>query len=77
MDATYILRVDEIELESDAYIVYGVDCCIFSTGFTRSISNIITNKARLNHWVLLMNRLQLSPVHFRDVIEDILVEDSL
>ncbi len=50
------------------YIGYG----IHETESNLIINDITTDKARLEQLVDTMNRLQVSPIHARDVVDDFL-----
>lgn len=65
----YQVRVDKILDESDREIlVFGIDI----PEMQMSIPNIFTTRTAADRFVRLCNRLDLSPIHIHDVIEDIL-----
>lgn len=72
MKYTYRIRADEFCETDDGLprIGYGVD--IYDRdGCIRSIKNIFVDKNKAEDFVSCCNRLQLSPTHIMEVIEDI------
>ena len=66
---TYTVRADKItDDEHQERTVYGINV----NQDEISIPNIFTNKADAEHLASLCNKLDLSPVHIMEVIEDIL-----
>lgn len=69
----YKIRQDQLKDEDiGRYISYGIDV-VENEAVLRSVKDITTDEARLSGLVDLCNKLQLSPVHLDDVIEDFLV----
>lgn len=69
MTPRYQVRIDKILNESDREIlVFGIDVPETQT----SIPNIFTTRAAADRFVNLCNRLDLSPLHIYEVLDDIL-----
>ena len=65
----YILRTDEVhDEENHPHTVYGVD--VPTEGI--SIPDIFCDRARAENFVNTCNKLDLSPLHIFDVVEDVL-----
>ena len=69
----YILIVNTVQHELDTVIEYGI--CVIANSCGKkividSIPNISVNIEFLIAMVKLFNELELSPIHFRDVLED-------
>ena len=52
------------------YFTYGI--CVTGGGYQKALRDISSNKKFVLHMVRLFNRLKLSPVHFKDAVEDFL-----
>ena len=73
MNAKYILCKETYQAGSNERISYGIaayeqdtDTCI------ARLHDVTSDKAALARLIFLCNRLQLSPVHLYDVVEDFL-----
>ena len=68
MKSTYSVRSDTFtDDQNQQHTVYGLDIL-----GADSIPNIFTTKAEAEQFSSLCNRLDLSPIHIHDVIDDIL-----
>ena len=59
------------------YTTYGIAYADFSDGvpvILETIPDLSTNKERVRQLVKLCTKLQLSPIHLHDVIDDFLAE---
>ena len=69
MKATYKLRTDTVRSElGQPVTVYGLE----SPSLNISIPDIFTSKPSAEEFVILCNRLDLSPEHIYEVVDDIL-----
>ena len=73
MNAKYILCKETYQAGSNERIAYGIAAYAKNTKTcVVSLHDITSDKDALTRLVLLCNRLQLSPVHLYDVVEDFL-----
>ncbi len=70
MKYTYHIRTDIIkDEEGKEQPVYGIEVWL-EEAVVRAIPDLMTDFNRINHLVVLCNKLELSPIHLSDVIED-------
>lgn len=76
MTTVYKLTENKITDEhGTTHKTFGINVCESETGTVlRSIEDIFTDRRTAEDLVSLCNRLELSPCHIDDVIEDILVK---
>ena len=58
------------DIDNNEYIAYGIRCMLNNY----AISDISTNKNKIDKFVKTLNTEQLECIHLRDVIEDFLDE---
>lgn len=68
--AAYELLTTEKTLDGRTYCCYGVRLCY--AGVTVCVEDLSLDREAVQDLVEKCNRLQLSPIHFRDVAEDFL-----
>lgn len=68
--AVYELLMTENVLEERSYCCYGIKLCYAGTEVC--VEDLSLNKEAVEELIEKCNRLQLSPLHFRDVLEDFL-----
>ncbi len=68
--AEYQLVTAEKSLNGQNYVCYGIRLICAGTEVT--VEDLSLDREEVEELVALCNRLELSPVHFRDVIEDFL-----
>ena len=74
MAITYVLTEDIHTVDGKCYIFYGISA--LEGGQPRiSVRDVCTDRRRVERLVEDCNRLGLSPLHLRDVIEDFLLEE--
>ena len=67
---TYELLITEKSLDGRQYRTYGIR--LFYAGTEVSVEDLSLNREVVEELVERCNRLQLSPIHFKDVLEDFL-----
>lgn len=71
MEYTYKLKTDTIsDDEGNSVEVYGIVCSDSSSNLIKAVSNVFTNKEEAEQFISLCNKLELSPVHLQDVIDE-------
>ena len=70
---TYVLAKDTVCDDKERKItVYGVDC-IKDGKIIKSVSDIFTDEMQAKDFTDLCNSAELSEVHFKDAIDDVLL----
>jgi len=65
----YKLTINNITIEGITAKSYGIKCSPQNTAPVQ-ITDISTDRDKVERLVEIMNRLEVSPVHFEDIIED-------
>ncbi|MCC8122119.1 MAG: DUF6514 family protein [Oscillospiraceae bacterium] len=74
MRTCYEIIEGKTVVQGESKAVFGIQCRMQPTGYIiRSIPDISTDKELIRHWITLMNKHDLSPLHFKDVVDDMLV----
>lgn len=73
--ANYQLIESEKELEGQVYRCYGIQ--LSYAGAEVTMEDLSLDREKVERLVKLCNELALSPLHFRDVLEDFLGEESI
>ncbi len=62
------------DIDIGEYKTYGIELCNADGSIHKRISDIDTNRQRVEELCRLCNELKLSEIHFEDVIEDYLAK---
>jgi len=73
MDKRFRLVTGKTRIDGQEKETYGIELVNGGAVGCRQIPDISTDKKKICHWIALMNALDLSELHFQDVVEDILV----
>ena len=69
----YTLRTDKVYSEDNkAFTVYGIAAESSHRGRIKSIADIFFNKTKAENFISLCNKNQLSTVHLKDVVNDVI-----
>ena len=66
----YFLIVNTYVVENQSHIGYGIGCRADNSAF----EDMSTDPIAIKNLINLCNELKLSPMHFKDVVEDFLVD---
>lgn len=70
----YSIRTDTVRDEADnVWTVYGITIADENGAVIKTIPDVFLNKAQVEEFVNLCNKLQLAPVHIMDAIDNALV----
>ena len=72
MDCKYILIRDTYACDTDSHIGYGIAAVDHESKIVSAASDLSCNESEVAGLVKMCNELELSIVHFQDVIEDFL-----
>lgn len=65
----YRIIESKIKIEDISYVTYGIACCIGSE-ITETIFDISLNRNDVETICNILNKSNIPPVHFRDIVED-------
>ena len=73
MNARYKLIKNSRIIDNTRYMVYGIEC-YYDNNYYDSFYDIVLNKSEAQEICDFLNKHNISPVHFIDIVEDFIAK---